>query len=207
MQVTIDLVREHGLMPSTRDIAAGAGIAEGTIFRAFDSKDALVEAVIGAIACPVPLRSALREIDPASGLRERTLAAAQLLMDRFDRLFELLGPLGIKGPPQHYAHPGCPDPSATTPAAAPGERTALVRLFEGDAADLRLSPEEFAHVLRILAFGGTARHVGAPRLTPRAVTDLVLDGALRRYGPAGAELARPDHTDYLDPNAPKECPC
>lgn len=165
-------------------MAQAAGIAEGTMFRAFDTKDALLEAVIGAVACPVPLQTGLQEIDARLPLRERTETAARLLTERFAGLVDVLGPLGVAGPPPHHEHPGCPDPGASIPSPRPGERTALVRLFEHDAAVLRLSPTEFAHALRLLCFGGAARHVSDGRaLTPQSVTELLLHGALRRDRP------------------------
>lgn len=191
VDVTIRLVRRHHAVPSTRDVAQEAGIAEGTMFRAFETKDALVEAVIGAVACPVPLRTALRGVDRELPLARRTECAAHLLMERFAGLFEVLGPLGVLGPPPHHEHPGCPDPGARIPPSEPGQRTALTELFEQDAPVLRLTPPEFAHALRLLCFGGTARHVSDGRpLTPQTVTELLLHGALRhdvRVNPIGKE--------------------
>ena len=143
-------------------------------------------------------------------LRERTELAARLLMDRFTELFDLLGPLGVMGPPPHHPHPDCPEPDARIPAAAPSE-TALTRLFAADADRLRLPPSEFAHVLRLLTFAGSSRHVAETALTPESVSDLLLDGALLRAGApplraaiAPACWAAPSSTF---PSHAKENPC
>lgn len=209
--MTIGLVRERHELPNTRDIAKAAGIAEGTMFRAFETKDALTDAVVGAIACPVPLRTAIGGIDPTLPLRERTLAATQLLMERFAGLLEVLQPLGVNGPPAHHRHPGCPDPEAKIPSAHPGERTALESLFACDADHLRLGPEEFAHVLRLLAFGNASRQIGRAQLLSAAeVTDLLLDGAARReqeITPPVTTSAPTSATPSATPSATKECPC
>ncbi|WP_300082285.1 helix-turn-helix domain-containing protein, partial [Propioniciclava sp.] len=46
VDATLPLLREHGTDNSTRQIAEAAGIAEGTIFRAYDSKDDLIAACL-----------------------------------------------------------------------------------------------------------------------------------------------------------------
>lgn len=196
VDTTIALVRKRHELPSTRDIATEAGIAEGTLFRVFDTKDALVEAVVGAVVCPGPLAAGLAQIEAERPLRERTLAVTRLLMARFGDIFALLGPLGVVGPPTHHPHPGCPVETEPAPAPYEGSAGLIVGLFAADADDLRLPPEEFAHVLRMLAFGGCHRHISRDRpLTPEQVTDLLLDGALRRAGPDdGVDPAPPTHS-------------
>ena len=60
---TLPLVLEHGTEVSTRLIAEAAGVAEGTIFRAFPSKDELIEAVVTSAFDPSSLVEGIAGLD------------------------------------------------------------------------------------------------------------------------------------------------
>ena len=52
VETTLHLLIEHGPSVTTRQIAEAAGIAEGTIFRAFPDKEHLIEAVVERVLEP-----------------------------------------------------------------------------------------------------------------------------------------------------------
>ncbi len=70
IDVTLDLLREHGRAVTTRQIAEAAGVAEGTIFRVVESKEELVEAAIARAFEPGRADDRIEEIDPELPLRD-----------------------------------------------------------------------------------------------------------------------------------------
>src|ERR671931_1196638 len=62
---TLQLVATHGTKVTSRQIAEAAGVAEGTIFRVFPDKEALIRAAVAAALDPGPVLAEIGRVDLA----------------------------------------------------------------------------------------------------------------------------------------------
>src|SRR5690349_9352287 len=90
VDATLELLRVHGRAVTTRQIADRAGVAEGTIFRVFDTKEELVDAAIARAFRPGGLEDRVREIDPTKSLEERLVVLVGIMQQRFRATFDLM---------------------------------------------------------------------------------------------------------------------
>jgi AcrR family transcriptional regulator len=139
--VTLPLLLEHGEMVTTHDIAEAAGIAEGTIFRVFASKDALIEAVIDHALDVGSVERAIAAINPLVPLEEAVTQVVALLQRRVVDIWRLMSSVGTR----FYEH-------ARRPAT---DSEALVRLLEGHRRELTIEPAQAARSLRSVTLAMT----------------------------------------------------
>ncbi len=168
LAVAVPLFLERGPALTTREVAQAAGIAEGTLFRAFADKEELVEAVVAAALDPAPLDAALAAIDHGLALPDRLEAAVDVLRDRVTTHLRVRARAGTGpgGPPR--------------PGGAPERLHRLESLLEPAADLLRVPTPEAAHLLRGLVVVNVhpAFHPGPPRSSAEIV-DLFLHGIAR----------------------------
>jgi AcrR family transcriptional regulator len=136
----IPLLREHGRDVSSRQLAEAAGVAEGTLFRAFGDKESIIAAASEKIRDPEPLRNALRGIDPDEPTEEKVRQVLELLRERFDEVVQFMTAFRLHGPP----------PRTEKPEDAEW-LTVLESIFR--PGELAISATELGHYLRLLAFG------------------------------------------------------
>jgi AcrR family transcriptional regulator len=186
---TLPLLIEHGQAVTTRQIADAAGVAEGTIFRAFGSKDELLEAAALSALDPAPLVAEIERIPLDQPLRDRMLALTELYRERFDRVGGVMRAMGWMGPPAMHLRRHH-DPSDRAADCRPSDEQvrswrdaadgAIDRLFLDDARGMRVSPHQAGRLLWMLTFSGSHPEIsGGEPLSADDIVDTVLHGVLR----------------------------
>lgn len=167
---TRPLLYQHGRDTTTKLIAEAAGIAEGTIFRIFSTKDELFDAVLEREFDPDLFLAKVAEIDPAQPLPERLVAYVSLLQQRFFGIFRLMAAMGMPKPPAKFQ-----DESVRRRLHDHG----LAAVVGGDAARLALPVDRFAELVRGLTFAASHPHLtDQSPLSPEEIVDVLLHGVL-----------------------------
>jgi len=159
---TLPLLIEHGDRVTSRQIAEAAGIAEGTIFRAFGDKDEVIAAAIDSALDQAPLEAALSAIPADLPFEEGLAAAVVIMQQRVIDLWLLVSSVGTR------FHEMTRRPIT--------DSNALVRLFVTHRAQISVEPIVAARLLRALTLSTTHPMLAGEPKSPSELVHLFLHG-------------------------------
>ncbi|MDM4763467.1 TetR/AcrR family transcriptional regulator [Galbitalea sp. SE-J8] len=138
IEAVAPLVVEHGREITSRQIAEAAGVAEGTVFRAFGDKDSLIQAVVDHLLDPAPFHDALRGVDPEDSLERKIEDIMRLLRARF------AGVMGVMRAMRGPAGGSLPSPTRYVEL--------VVAALQPDLDRLAVPADDVAYLLRLVTF-------------------------------------------------------
>jgi AcrR family transcriptional regulator len=147
LEAVIPLLVARGAALTTREMAEAAGIAEGTIFRVFPDKTALIREAVKMSVDPVPIQEDLSRVYADAPLEAQLAEAARILTERFETTIALVGILTTL-PHDHSHHAPSPPKFVAEANAAINESLAVI--FERHSDRLRLKPARAATAFRAL---------------------------------------------------------
>jgi AcrR family transcriptional regulator len=172
----LPLVRDFGMNVTTRQLAEASGVAEGTIFRVFTDKEALIHAAVESALDPGPIVAQMSMIDPELPLRDRLLALTTILQAWLRDVTSLM--MAIR----HHGKRRDDEQARSKNNAKIGD--AVTRLLQPDAAQFRIPLPDVVRTLRALVFAGSHPVLAqSGALSPREIVDVLLDGTLDRTAP------------------------
>ncbi len=187
VRVTVPLLYEHGANVTTSQIAKAAGIAEGTVFRAFKDKQDLLTTCVRTALASRPEVEVVEAIDLGAPLPERLLAAITAVSGYLDRVWGLMSTLRDSGYDPRDGHDGHDrhgEDHRKDHGGPPQEmQRVLVRiaaLFEPEADRLAVQPVLAARLLMGIVFTNRMRGegFGDEVAEPSQLVDLFLHGVL-----------------------------
>ncbi len=177
IETTMPLLVEHGTDLTSKQIAEAAGVAEGTIFRAFGDKEALIEATIKKFLDPEPLRRDLRAIPVEATLDDKMLRIVELMRKRFNDVFRVMAAIRKPHRPEHNARRIFTE--------------IISEVLSPHLHELNLTPERCGHVVRLVTFASSIKPFNTGmEFDSRELTSILL------YGLVGKPtMSIPDSTE------------
>lgn len=172
----VPMLIEQGGNVKTSEIAAAAGIAEGTLFRAFRDKQELFVACLYAVLESEAEVAEIERVDRSLPLAERLTAAVRSVADYQTRLWSVMVALRSAGVDPRSGERRFDGP----PAAMVRISSAIAGLFDAD--DLRVPTDLAARLLLGSVFSNRMQSegMGDSGADLDELVDLLLHGVLRQ---------------------------
>jgi AcrR family transcriptional regulator len=184
---TVPLLIEHGGTVSTSQIAAAAGIAEGTVFRAFkDKQDLLLACMRAGMDSEVEV-ARIAAIGRELPLAERLVEGVRAVTGYIDRIWAVgqalrAGGVSPEGMRQRMHGDDTPPEEHGPPPELIRVSQAVRGLFDDDVDNLRVDAERAVRMLLSLVLSNRMQGAGfgQPIQDPAEIVDLFLHGVVHR---------------------------
>ena len=178
IEATTDLVLEHGPEATTRQIADACGIAEGTLFRVFESKGEILAAVVEQLLDPKFVIDEIEAVVPTDTAAGTVRALAAVIGESTTRIRSVMMALHTAQNDSDRRHNHGPRDKNKFFDGQAAIGAAMARVLSHHRDELRVDPETAAAFLRTTVFAGNLPVVSQPT-DPHVFTDLLVHALVK----------------------------